>query len=70
MKVIARADLVLLLCHISNRNNFSADDLEKILDTYGDDYFIEGNRFVKTTENSKMKKIRDSYSASMEIVWT
>lgn len=68
MKVIDRADLVLLLCNLSDRKNFSSKELENLLDIYGDDYFIEGNRFVKTNENVKMKAIRDSYCSSMEIV--
>lgn len=67
MKVIDKSDLIILLCNLHDRRNFSAKELENLLDTYGDDYFIEGNRFVKSNENQKMKDLRNQYCASMEI---
>lgn len=70
MKVIDRVDLVILLCNLSDRKNFSSKELERLLDVYGDDYFIEGNQFVKTKESPKMKEIRDRYLSSVEIRYT
>lgn len=62
MKILTRDDLILLLS-IHKNNTFSFDDLERILYYYGDDWSIEGNKWIKTKENEKMaalrKRIRD-----------
>ena len=62
MKILTRDDLILLLS-IHKNNTFSFDDLERILYYYGDDWFIEGNKWIKTKESEKMaalrKRIRD-----------
>ena len=62
MKILTRDDLILLLS-IHKNNTFSFDDLERILYYYGDDWFIEGDKCIKTKENEKMaalrKRIRD-----------
>ena len=62
MKILTRDDLILLINNHKN-DTFSFDDLARILYYYGDDWFIEGNKWIKTKENEKMaalrKRIRD-----------
>lgn len=64
MKILTRDDLILLLS-IHKNNTFSFDDLERILYYYGDDWLIEGDKWIKTKENEKMaalrKRIHDEY---------
>jgi hypothetical protein len=59
MKIIDKSDLLLVLSTLPDRMNFSEEDLGRLLEAYGDDYFIEGNKFVKTSENPNMKNLRD-----------
>lgn len=58
MKVISKEDLIILIPLISDCNSYSLDDFELLLNKFGDDYFIEGNRFERTTENAEMARIR------------
>lgn len=58
MKVIKKDDLLLVLS-MSNKSSFDLDDLSRVLNLYGDDYFIEGNRFVQTTVNKNMAFLRE-----------
>ena len=57
MKILTRDDLILLLS-IHKNSTFSFDDLERILYYYGDDWFIEGYKWIKTKENEKMAALR------------
>lgn len=61
MKAIASADLKLLLDRLPAPTLFS-DQVDILFDEYGDDWFIEGGRWVKTKENEKMKKLREEVS--------
>ena len=63
MKIITKEDLVILV-NLIPTNSFSIKDFELILERYGDDWFIEGNEFVKTKENEIMKSIRNDKSLS------
>lgn len=58
MKVISKEDLIILIPLISDRNSYSLDDFELLLNRFGDDYFFVDGRFVKTTENGEMVRIR------------
>ena len=57
MKILTRDDLILLLS-IHKNSTFSFDDLERILYYYGDDWFIEGDKWIKTKEKEKMAALR------------
>lgn len=58
MKIISKENLIILIPLISDRNSYSLDDFELLLNKFGDDYFIEDGQFVKTTENEEMARIR------------
>lgn len=69
MKVINHEDLIMLLTFIDvrwRRKNYDLDDFEKLLNRFGDDYFAEGNRFVKTTENEEMARIRAMFKGEKD----
>lgn len=57
MKVISKSDLMILISLIGDRDSFDIDDFEKILDRFGDDYFICDGEFKKTRENKEMAEI-------------
>ena len=61
MKVISKDDLIILINLISDLDSYSLDDFERLLNKFGDDYFIEGGLFVKTTENEDMAYIRKKW---------
>lgn len=62
MKAINRVDLAFIINN-TNRTIIFADDLDRILYEYGDDWFIEDGRWVKTKNNEKMKALRKSYDS-------
>ena len=59
MKAINRDDLIIVLTAIKDRSTLDLDDLETILDRFGDEYFVEDGEFVKTTENQEMAAVRN-----------
>lgn len=59
MKAINKDDLIIVLNAIKDRSTLDLDDLETILDRFGDEYFIEDGEFVKTTENREMVAVRN-----------
>ena len=59
MKAINKDDLIIVLGAIKDRSTLDLDDLETILDRFGDEYFIEGCEFVRTTENQEMAAVRN-----------
>ena len=58
MKAINKNDLIIVLNAIKDRSTLDLDDLETILDRFGDEYFVEGCEFVLTTENQEMAALR------------
>lgn len=60
MKVIQKADLMIVLYHYGDKYSFELDDFKKILDRYGDDYFLSDGRWIKTGENDDMAVLRAS----------
>ena len=58
MKAINKDDLIIVLNAIKDRSTLDLDDLETILDRFGDEYFVEDGEFVKTTENPEMAAVR------------
>lgn len=58
MKAINKDDLIIVLNAIKDRSTLDLDDLETILDRFGDEYFIEDGEFVKSTENQEMTAVR------------
>lgn len=59
MKAINKDDLIIVLNAIKDRSTLDLDDLETILDRFGDEYFIEDGEFVKSTENQEMAAVRN-----------
>lgn len=59
MKAINKDDLIIVLNAIKDRSTLDLDDLETILDRFGDEYFVEDGEFVKTTENQEMAAVRN-----------
>ena len=59
MKAISKDDLIIVLNAVKDRSTLDLDDLETILDRFGDDYFVEDGEFVKTTENQEMAAVRN-----------
>ena len=59
MKAISKDDLIIVLNAIKDRSTLDLDDLETILDRFGDEYFVEGCEFVRTTENQEMAAVRN-----------
>ena len=59
MKAINKDDLIIVLNAIKDRSTLDLDDLETILDRFGDEYFVEDGEFVKTTENQEMVAVRN-----------
>lgn len=61
MKCIKQSDLEKLIPCITDVGTWDIDDFKRLLDKFGDDYFIEGNEFGLVTENKDMKNIREVY---------
>ena len=59
MKAINKDDLIIVLNAIKDRSTLDLDDLETILDRFGDEYFVEDGEFVKSTENQEMAAVRN-----------
>ena len=59
MKAINKDDLIIVLNAIKDRSTLDLDDLETILDRFGDEYFVEGYEFVRVTENQEMAAVRN-----------
>ena len=59
MKAINKDDLIIVLNAIKDRSTLDLDDLETILDRFGDEYFIEDGEFVRSTENHEMAAVRN-----------
>lgn len=59
MKAINKDDLIIVLNAIKDRSTLDLDDLETILDRFGDEYFIEDGEFVKSNENQEMAAVRN-----------
>ena len=59
MRAINKNDLIIVLNAIKDRSTLDLDDLETILDRFGDEYFVEDGEFVKTTENQEMVAVRN-----------
>ena len=58
MKAIDKDDLIIVLNAIKDRSTLDLDDLETIIDRFGDEYFVEDGEFVKSTENQEMAAVR------------
>ena len=63
MKAINKDDLIIVLNAIKDRSTLDLDDLETILDRFGDEYFVEGCEFVRTIENQEMAALRGMTSS-------
>ena len=59
MKAISKDDLIIVLNAVKDRSTLDLDDLETILDRFGDEYFVADGEFVKTTENQEMVAVRN-----------
>lgn len=57
MKCVNKEDLIILLNN-SDRNIWDTHDLDILLNIYGDDWYIEGGKWIKTSENQSMINIR------------
>ena len=62
MKLIRNEDLSLALKLLNPPNMYlSNNDVTLLLEVYGDDWFVEDGRWKLTTENQKMKELREKY---------
>ena len=59
MKAINKNDLIIILNAVKDRSTLDLDDLKTLLDEFGDEYFVEDGKFVKTTESQKMAAVRN-----------
>jgi hypothetical protein len=59
MKIISKENLLLILPMIGDRDLFTLDDFEQILERFGDDYFVVDGQLQKTKENETVKKLRN-----------
>lgn len=62
MKCIRQGDLEKLLLYIKNVGTWDIDDFKRLLDKFGDDYFVEGNEWQLVTENENMKAFREQWN--------
>lgn len=60
MKVISKEDLMIIIPMISDIKSYSMDDFEKVLNLFGDDWYIRDGCFQLTKENERMREIRDA----------
>ena len=60
MKATNKDDLVIVLNAVKDRSTLDLDDLKTLLDEFGDEYFVEDGKFVKTTENQEMAAVRNA----------
>lgn len=60
MKVLTKENLLFLI-GLDGRGTYDLKDLERLLERYGDDYFIEGNQFVKASDNQIMNQLLALY---------
>lgn len=58
MKAINKDDLIIVLNAVKDRSTLDLNDLNMLLDKFGDEYFIEDGKFVRTTENESMTAVR------------
>ena len=58
MKIISKENLLLILPMISDRDSFTLDDFEQILERFGDDYFVFDGQLKMTKKNEMIKKLR------------
>lgn len=58
MKAINKDDLIIVLNAVKDRSTLNLDDLKALLDKFGDEYFVEDGKFVRTTENESMTAVR------------
>ena len=70
MKAINKDDLIIVLSAIKDRSTLDLDDLKTLLDEFGDEYFVEDGKFVKTTENQEMAAVRnvEEFLPAIEII--
>lgn len=61
MKLMKKSDLVMLLNDIPGDKTLSISDLMSLFDAFGDDWFIEGNKLEKFSENKAMVAFRESH---------
>lgn len=60
MKIISKGDLQLLIAAFDGNDSFDQEDLEAILERFGDDYFIgDSGKLEKTENNKEMQELRE-----------
>lgn len=55
MKLIPREELAFIVDHLDDEDVFYYT-MKRIFDIYGDDWFVEGCRWMKVRENEERKK--------------
>ena len=58
MKRMMKSDLIMILNEIDGDIDLDIRDMMGLFDAYGDDYFFEGNKLERFTENEAMAKLR------------
>jgi hypothetical protein len=61
MKVISKEDLLLIIPMINDREEFSINDFELILERFGDEWFVHDGIFQRSKESEEMKQIRTAH---------
>lgn len=59
MKVLTKEDLLLLI-QSSPKSSYDEREIIKLFDTFGEDYFIEGNEWIQFGHNYHMEQLRKS----------
>ncbi len=59
MKCMKKTDLVMVLNELEDDKTLSINDLICLFEAFGDDWFIEGNKFEKFSDNKAMAALRN-----------
>lgn len=57
MKVLTKQDLLLLIKY-SPKDSYDENEIVKLFQRYGDDYFIEGNEFKRFRSSESLIKMK------------
>lgn len=61
MKCMKKSDLILVLNDTPGDKVLDIRDVMSIFDAFGDDWFIEGNKFQKFSDNEAMAAMRKAH---------
>ena len=60
MKIISKENLLILL-QTTSKENFTVKELTKIVEYYGDDYFLVDGKLQKTGDNRHIERLKNNF---------